>query len=130
LKAQLEAVLSAHVRRHAPEQLTLWQGNLEQSNLHVLNASQVAVQLPWPQVKSQVLPTPQWHVLPAQSPLHAGLPSWQSTLQLPWPQVKAQELPPAQVHAPPAQSPVHVPLPPWQSTVQLPWPQVKPQLLL
>jgi hypothetical protein len=59
LKLQLEAVLSAHVSRHDPTQVTLLHGNVEQSKLHVLNASQVDVQLPWPQVKAQVLPRAQ-----------------------------------------------------------------------
>jgi hypothetical protein len=60
--AQLGSVLSAHVSRHEPKQVTPEQGNVEQSKAQVLNASQVAVQLPLPQVKAQVLPPAQWHV--------------------------------------------------------------------
>lgn len=56
---QLEAVLSAHVSRHDPTHVTFLQGNVEQSKLHALNASQVDVQLPWPHVKLQVLPRAQ-----------------------------------------------------------------------
>ncbi len=127
-KAQLGSVLSAQVSRHEPKQVTPEQGNVEQSKAQVLKASQVAVQLPPPQVKSQVLPPAQWHVWPEQSPSQWGLDPWQSTLQLPTlPQVKSHVACTPQVQSSPLHAAVQV-LPASQVAGQSPFAQESAQV--